>query len=535
MSSRFTKLLSLLILSILSLHLCNILASESPTNFQQESTPIVIRGNEDDNDLLFPVSSVVPSNTNPGLKVTVNQHAFSYLLDQLLPKLRTVISTIQIPDISASIKTPIGHVDFTLSAMRLGGVSLPSAQLLIQNGGLKASVLQVSLSASGNWHYREHSWPHISDHGSIDVHVGLSSLDLNVQAVLDPSHKSGLRVSMPSAQLHFSSFSIKVHGGASWLYNLIISALKGSIEKSIEKAISEQVPPQVTKQLQSMLDQQDLQVPISNGVFLAFDPREVQFVDNDHVTLGASGEFIKKDVPPCPGDPSSTPDTVNNKMVQIFITDHVLTSAGWTFDKAQLMQTLVTQHDIPASWPVQLNTSYLPFKFAVPGLYAKYPDMGMQILFGTDQDVTPKATMSEESGIDVVAIGTGVFKVVQPDGGIVDAFTLDLKLDLAIKAHVQDNVISGEVSLKNLTLGVKQSQVGDIQVSGLNDSVNFLVSNILVPIINAFATKGFPIPQLSDVNLVDPQLYVKDGHLEVYSDFTYSPDAHRPQLCGEER
>lgn len=458
-------------------------------------------------------------NANPGVKVTLTQAALSYILKETLPLLRDMLTKIHIDDINQSVNTPIGHVDISLSSIKVGTASLGDASLQISNSGLNAAITNVHLAASGNWHYRQHSFPHISDHGSVDVNIGMSVLNIATSASLNSGYKSGLKVSVDSIDFSFSNFDIKLHGGASWLYNIIVSLLKGDIEKAVHKAVAEGIPPAVTDTIQKSLDEQKLEVPISSGVVLSFAPRMVSFVNQERVTLGAAGDFVKDGVPPFLDDPASTPDLINSKMVQVYLTDHILSSAGFTFDKGGLMQTLVTPHDIPESWPISLNTSYIAFKLAAPGLYSKYPDRAMNILFKADETITPSARMSESQGVNVFAQGDAVFKVIQSDGSTIDAFTLMLRLNLTLSVAVKENIISGEVSLKNLTLGVINSQVGDISVSLLDTSLNFLVSNIIIPILNTFTEKGFPIPQLEQFSLIDPQIVVKDRHIQVYSDF----------------
>ena len=75
----------------------------------------------------------------------------------------------------------------------------------------------MSIDLQCNWHYRKDHWPHVSDGGSADISIGSST----ITATMALSNSNGKpAVTASGCAIQIGSFSLKLHGGASWLYNL---------------------------------------------------------------------------------------------------------------------------------------------------------------------------------------------------------------------------------------------------------------------------------------------------------------------------
>jgi hypothetical protein len=88
---------------------------------------------------------------------------------------------------------------------------------------------------SCNWHYRKVHWPHISRTAAARM------LALRPRRSFRLCSCSTSRATPASMRCCVRStlaqFSLHLHGGASWLYNLFIGALKGKIESAITNAV----------------------------------------------------------------------------------------------------------------------------------------------------------------------------------------------------------------------------------------------------------------------------------------------------------
>jgi hypothetical protein len=117
---------------------------------------------------------------------------FVYLIAQVaLPMLIKDLETMAIPDIQGKAKTPVGSITYDLSQIHVGTVSVPTSSIAVNTGGLVVSLSSVSMSLTAHWfrvlmpelthrHYREDSFPHISDSGSCDVSASSVSASITV-------------------------------------------------------------------------------------------------------------------------------------------------------------------------------------------------------------------------------------------------------------------------------------------------------------------------------------------------------------------
>ena len=112
--------------------------------------------------------------------------------------------------------------------------SLGSDGINVLNGqGLQFTISGLFCNTHMNWHYREDSWPHISDSGSADIGVSGVSVVVNIHGFQSNQRP---QVTVLSDGVNIGDLSIHLHGGASWLYQIFVNIFKGQIKDSIQKA-----------------------------------------------------------------------------------------------------------------------------------------------------------------------------------------------------------------------------------------------------------------------------------------------------------
>lgn len=88
------------------------------------------------------------------------------------------------------------------------------------NAGLHINAPGSRLRAKLRWRYRKRSWPHISDHGTADIDVTIST-DVVISITANPSDPDfGLNVAVAKFHTNIDRLGINLHGGASWLYQV---------------------------------------------------------------------------------------------------------------------------------------------------------------------------------------------------------------------------------------------------------------------------------------------------------------------------
>lgn len=100
----------------------------------------------------------------------------------------------------------------------VGAVSIQ----VVQNTGLQVIADNVQVAIHANWRYREREFPHISDSGNMDAHTTVSC------RVLVHAGTDGQRLQVDidkNVYLAMSDFDVTMHGGASWLYSMLLLLL----------------------------------------------------------------------------------------------------------------------------------------------------------------------------------------------------------------------------------------------------------------------------------------------------------------------
>lgn len=162
----------------------------------------------------------------------------------------------------------------------------------------------------------------------------------------------------PSVTLN--NFKIKDHGGASWLYNLLLGLFKGAIRKQAQQGIEHAVVTTVNQLLAHALSSLNLKIPIDKfgtlDLSLASSPVETDSV----ISFAGKGQFEAVGYPPAPLTPTTVlPDSLSSTtMLQLFFSEYASNTALYMADKAGLLDTSFGNQNLPASSPFTLNTSY---------------------------------------------------------------------------------------------------------------------------------------------------------------------------------
>lgn len=121
-----------------------------------------------------------------------------------MPIIEHDLSTVAIPDIEENVETPVGHVKLDLTSIKAKSCTLGRTAIDSQTAGLHLSISGASIALNANWHYREDSFPHIKDHGSVDITAGMSAT-VTVIAGMTAANEPSLAVAGCSASIDKAS------------------------------------------------------------------------------------------------------------------------------------------------------------------------------------------------------------------------------------------------------------------------------------------------------------------------------------------
>lgn len=161
---------------------------------------------------------------------------------------------------------------------------------------------------------------------------------------------------------------ISIHGSMlSWLYDVLLALVKGSIASGVSSALSSALKSFVNDDLAHILSSLQLKIPIHLD-----PPYDIALLDStftsiltnaSHVTFDVKAEVESRNAsdPSFPGVPAQLPDVppvaFETYMISVSIKQMVFNSALWVFWQKGLLTDSISEADVPASLPIQLVRS----------------------------------------------------------------------------------------------------------------------------------------------------------------------------------
>jgi len=448
----------------------------------------------------------------------------TYLKDQALPVAERAALAAVIPDMTEPAKVPlVGEIELTLKNMKINRLSVQDSSVLLNSGNvITVAFTGLNLDVTLDWHYRESRWPHIADSGSGEGSVASAGGNVGIVIGTDMSGHPTAKIS--TCGIDLTGLKIQLHGGSSWLYDLVIDMFHKKITHALESGICNALTTSVQAQLNDYLAKLPVQYPIGDYFAIDYslaDPNGLFIIPEGSLVAACAGEFFPKGGQPgqAPGSPVAMPNSVTSSQFQIFITDYTVESLGYTAVKSGLAQMNITKDMAPAIAQDFFATDF--YGQYAPGLLEKYGS-GTEVSLFLAMPQTPDVIFSVKNGIDVKAGVELTIRAKNKAGTFDNAFTVLLSCDIDGDAKVNNTVISGELTSVTATASLVQSQVGDVDIDGINGLVQFALSMCL-DTVNQLLAKGTPLPTLPELQFINPTILYKDDYIVVATDIRYTP------------
>jgi hypothetical protein len=393
--------------------------------------------------------------------------------------------------------------------------------------GAVVTLDDITISCSGDWKFKLHSWPHIPD-GSGSANVSISGTNANVGVLV--TEKASLPVlAADKVSLNIGSIDITFHGSLwDWLLDLLKDLLSGSIKSAVSDAFDSAITKFVNVDANAQLAKLKFEVPLK--LKAPYNIAEARFglVADPDFNTSFVGVALQGDVVPIanPVTPPITPpqlpafdSAAAASYIQMHFSDYTFVSAVYTFYQANLLTWPLSADKIPLGF-----NETVAYVLIAPGFPLKYPTSPVSLFIHVLDIPTFEI---QPSGITVsVPVGFD-FNVPDTNGNIVTAFTLgantSLGLDLSIGPD-SDNELAllGNLSFLTADLYVIQTNVGSVSTGLLQDLINFLFTDILLPIVNDLLVNGIPLPSLDVVILKKTALTLGNENIMISSDFVFN-------------
>ncbi|GKT36680.1 BPI/LBP/Plunc family like protein [Aduncisulcus paluster] len=171
-----------------------------------------------------------------GGKETLTLSAVDTYCDIFKEEIVEAVASVNIPDTSFNINTPIGSITFNLddgafTTFYIGDVSLGFTDDI----GVNAHATDLEVRLTFQWSFKQQTFPYMSDGGELDVSVSKAYFYVLVGLTADDEGYEYLQ--MDDVEFTIESLNIVIHGNMEDLYSIIVAALEPTITVLVENTI----------------------------------------------------------------------------------------------------------------------------------------------------------------------------------------------------------------------------------------------------------------------------------------------------------
>lgn len=427
-------------------------------------------------------------------------------------------------------------VDIHLNGIHVTQVAV-SAAASASADGLSATITLSSFHLAAT--YQAWVMGIAAGSGPCDIDIdATASLTVAVHADCTPACRPHLEAE--NTQVHVNTVSPVCKGVAGQVLDALVDLFNGAVKQALTDGAAASITAAIDTAANAALANITYDVPIQGGaVMLRFD------LSASSPPSASSGAFLALPVlgdavvaanastrapfpPPTlpPGPPFAA--ACASAYLQLALSEFSLESAGWALWSVGGLQSVVPHTVVPPQFPIQLNTTDVGL--LAPGLPKAFPNAWMQLAVSL---AAPPAANLTAAGAALAAPLLVDFQALPPNGGgaAVTAFTLGCPLGLALQLGVgggggggggQQNLTANITSL-DCALALANSTVGPVDVKGLALLVNFVLSDVLLPLVNAVLNVGAPLPSLGGLSLVETSIQYAPGLAGLCTNFSYTP------------
>ncbi|KAL8046323.1 hypothetical protein ABFX02_08G170500 [Erythranthe guttata] len=466
---------------------------------------------------LFAISFIhAQSNEEHGcIAAEVSNSGLDFLKNLLVEKAESSLVPLELPVITKSAKIPVvGNVQMVLSNITIETIHVTSSTVKSGDTGIVIDVSGATANLSMDWKYSYNTWLlpiSVSDKGRATIQVeGLEiGLTLSLKTV-----EGSLKLSLLECGCYVNDISIKLDGGASWLYQGLLDAFEDKIGSAVEDAVPSKIKDAILK-LDNILQTLPKEVPVTSIASLNVTFVNDPLLSNSSVDLEIDGLFSAK-------NEVSLLSTNNrhrfiqdsfsckeaDKMVAISVHEDVLKSASSVYFEASKL------HWIVDNVPDQSLLNTAGWRFIIPQLYKKYPnrDMNMNLsVFSPPIIEVEKQQIRGKIPLDVV------IDVLDADE-VIPVACISIVISTSVSVEISGNTISGSVKLNDFTMSLKWSNIGDFHMRLIQTLMSTTLKTVVLPYINLKLSKGIEIPSFHGYELRDPQILSEDTWIVICSD-----------------
>ncbi|KAI3440922.1 uncharacterized protein J3R85_002954 [Psidium guajava] len=473
----------------------------------------------------FVSSFVVPSESqfqsadDAFTSILISQNGLDFVKDLLVTEAIASAVPLRLSDIQKSKKIPfVGNVKMVLSNITIYEIGVSSSYLKAGDSGVVIVASGTTCNLSMNWFYSyQNTWlvpVEISDKGRASVQV--EGMEVGLTVGLE-NHEGTLKLSLMNSGCHVQDISIKLDGGAAWLYQGMVDAFEAQIASAVEKAITKKLKEGISK-LDSLLQSLPKEVRVDDNASLNVTFVNVPELSSSSIGFEINGLFMGRQKEMLANyyyhrnphlsvlcrDPA--------KMLGITLDEAVFTSASSLYYDAKFMHWTVDK--VPDQ--SLLNTA--GWRFVIPQLYKKYPNDDMDLNISLS---SPPEIRITENNIDATVFADLIIDVLEA-GEVIPVACISLVIRGSGSVKILQNNLAGSVKLKDFAMSLKWSTIGNLRVYLIQPVIWTVIETVFLPYVNSHLAQGFPLPIIHGFTLQNADIVCSASRITVCSDVSYA-------------
>ncbi|KAK7372575.1 hypothetical protein VNO80_05960 [Phaseolus coccineus] len=456
------------------------------------------------------------------ISLSITQNGLDFVKELLVNKTISSLISLQLPNIEKTTKIPIvGNVYMVLSNITIYHIYVPSSYVKPGETGISITASGVTCNLSMNWSYSYSTWlvpVEISDKGRAEVQV--KGMEVGLTLGLE-NQEGSLKLKLKDCGSNVKDISIKLDGGASWLYQGIVDAFEEKIGSAVENAITKKLTKGISR-LDSYLKSLPKEVPVDDHTSLNVTFVNDVLLSDSSVGFETNGLFIERN-PSLPildlykNLKLPILCTNSSKMIGITLDEAVFNSASALYYDAKFMHWIVDQ--IPDQ--SLLNTA--GWRFIIPQLYKKYPNHDMNLKISLSSPPVVEIS-NHKAGANVFADMT--IDVLEEDK-VIPVACISLVIQGTGVFKISGNNLVGAIRLNDFQMSLKWSKIGNLRMYLIQPVVWTLIETVFLPHANTRLSKGLPLPILHGFILQNAEIILSTSRLAVCSDVAFTESNKR--------
>ena len=400
----------------------------------------------------------------------------------------------------------------------------PSSSVTVNGGsGLTWSLSGASIHVHGDWRIRWiifFSIP-IHDHGNFDASATGASVSVSVTLGKTATGEPTIRST--GCTSHVNRVRIRLHGGASWLYNLFMGHVERPLRDDLKRKICEGARKAIDTNGASELATLPVTVPIGDDKQWLLDYRLVSSpaFASSYLESFHKGEFFEaENSTEAPFQPSPLPSPpTTDRMVTIWVSGHVLNTTGFVLHKQNMLRYYLTKEGLPEKFRKRLNTTCSSMDYCIgflfPPVGRKFPDASVEIeMFSS---AFPVARINPQHLIGKF-VGVTVFRARLSNGSLAHLFTMNVTAEVKVVPRLDGTVLKAKVLSMENTFTVIDSSVGEISTGVVRLVFNVIKESFIMPKLNETGEKGLLLPTVKHVRFVNSGLQLENECVRAFTD-----------------